>query len=174
MTQQELADRLGVDKQTVWRYENGNADFFKKNARELARVLGVRTPEALLHGGPAKVLLVGKVGAGAEVFPLDDDNEWIEAPPGMGEDGFALQVTGRSMLPVYRPNEILFGQMRANVASDVIGADCFVQVTDGPRLVKRVQPGQAKGHFRLYSYDTQDESDDLRLDWAAPVRWVSR
>lgn len=174
MTQQELADRLGVDKQTVWRYENGTADFFKKNARELARVLGARTPEALLFGGPPKVQMVGKVGAGAQVFPLDDDNEWLEAPPGIGENGFALQVVGRSMLPVYRPDEILFGQMRTSVAEDVLGVDCFVQVTDGPRLLKRVQQGHQRGLFRLYSYDTQDESDDLALDWASPVRWVAR
>lgn len=173
MTQQELADRIDADLSTAWRYEHGVADLFKDKAKEIARVLGLKSPEQLIYGPPPQVELLGDIGAGAQVFPLDSANEWLDPPPGLAE-GFALRVVGRSMMPVYRPNDILFVERRSHVSPDVIGQDCCVQVKDGPRLVKRVHSGHAKGFFRLYSYDTQDESDDVALDWAAPVRWISR
>lgn len=173
MTQQDLADRLGVDKSTVWRYESGALDLFQKSASEIARVLGVVSPEHLLTSFPDPVRLIGNVGAGAEVIPLDDETIWIDAPPGLHEP-MAVEVVGRSMMPVYRPRDVLFAERRDRAADDVIGQDCIVQVTDGRRLVKRVQRGHIKGMYRLYSYDTQDETDDLALDWAAPVRWISR
>ena len=173
MTLQELADRLEVDRSTVFRYEKGDtAKLFQKNAHRLAEVLGVESPEALLASGPDQVQLVGNVGAGAEVFPIDEENEWLEAPPGI-VDPLAVRVVGRSMLPVYRPGDILFAERRERAADDVVGRDCIVQVSNGPRLVKRVQAG-ASGMFRLYSYDTQDETKDLILEWASPVLWISR
>lgn len=148
-------------------------DLFPKTVLELARVLGLRSPEELVIEPPPRAHLAGYVGAGAEVTPLDDDNDWIDAPPGM-VDPIALQVRGRSMLPVYRPDDILFAERRTDVRPDVFGMDCFVKVTGGPRLVKRVHAGSGRGLVRLYSYDTQDESDDLALDWASAITWVSR
>lgn len=173
MTQQDLADRLGIDKSTVWRYESGSLDLFQKAAFDLARALGVKVPERLLQSSPEPVRLIGNVGAGAVVLPLDDETIWIEGPPGL-IDPLAVEVLGRSMLPVYRPHDVLFAERRNQAADDVIGEDCIVQVADGPRLVKRVHRGLGRGLFRLYSYDTQDETDDLALDWAAPIRWISR
>ena len=171
-TQQELADRLDVDKATVWRYESNTMSLLPKIAFELARVLGLKSPEELLDSSPMPVHLIGEVGAGAQVFPLDDANEWLASPPDM-VDPTAVRVVGRSMMPVYRPGDVLFAERRSNVTNDVVGQDCIVQVRDGARLVKRVHAG-VPGMFRLYSYDTQDETEDLRLDWASPIRWISR
>lgn len=173
MSQQVLADHIGVDKSTVWRYEAGTLEFFQKPVIDMARFLGLSAPEQLLSSFPEPVRLFGNVGAGAEVIPLDEETIWVDAPPGL-VDPIAAEVVGRSMLPVYRPHDILFFNRRSGVRDDVIGEDCMVKVSDGRILVKRVLRGFTKGLYRLFSYDTQEESDDLTLDWATPVEWVKK
>ncbi|WP_164867842.1 helix-turn-helix domain-containing protein [Rhodovarius crocodyli] len=173
MTQQDLADHIGVDKTTIWRYETGSQEFFQKPVTDMARILGAPSPEQLLSSFPEPVRLYGNVGAGAEVIPLDEETIWLDGPPGLN-DPIAAEVVGRSMLPVYRPRDILFFDRRTRVDEDVIGEDCMVKVSDGRILVKRVLRGFLKGHYRLFSYDTQEESEDLRLEWASPVEWVKR
>ncbi|MDB5415081.1 MAG: family transcriptional regulator [Rubritepida sp.] len=173
MSQQDLADRISVDKSTIWRYESGTMELFPKAFVEMAKYLGLSAPEQLLSSFPEPVRLFGNVGAGAEVIPLDEETIWLDGPPGL-IDPIAAEVIGKSMLPVYRPNDILFFNRRTRVDDDVIGEDCMVKVADGRILVKRVLRGLARGHYRLFSYDTQEESEDLALDWATPVEWVKR
>jgi transcriptional regulator with XRE-family HTH domain len=121
------------------------------------------------------VPLVGYVGAGAEVFPFDDDVELVAAPPGLG-DAIAVEVRGESMWPVYRPGDRLFAETVPDLAADrLAGRDCVVQVAAGPRLVKRLRRGSKRGTWTLVSYRAGTAPRrDARLTAAAVIRWVLR
>ncbi|MFC0407946.1 LexA family transcriptional regulator [Roseomonas elaeocarpi] len=169
-----LAAEAEINPTTVWRYENGTAPLLNDAARKMAAALGVRREEeVLLPPTSSAARLIGRVGAGAEVYPIDDGSETIPAPPTVG-DGIAVRVVGTSMVPAYREGDVLFAEQAADAPEVIIGRDCILQISDGRRLVKKVLRGSEPGRFRLFSYETQDISDDVELVWAAPVRWVLR
>lgn len=172
-TQEELASAADVSTATVSRYESGAISPFADRFRRIAETLEVSSPTALCAPAPPEARLLGEVGAGAEVFPLDEDGHRFPAPPGM-DTPVAVRVTGTSMVPAYREGDLLFAEEASLVGKDVVGRDCILQTGDGRRLVKRVHRGSGAGWFRLFSYETQDFSDDLRLAWASPIRWIQR
>lgn len=53
LSQQNIADRLGVSKPTIWHWEKGNCFPRPRNMDELARILGVTT-HFLLSGSSAQ------------------------------------------------------------------------------------------------------------------------
>jgi transcriptional regulator with XRE-family HTH domain len=173
MSQEALAAAAGLSAPQVSRYETGATSPFAKGIHQLAAALNLPDPGALVGQRPSEARLLGEVGAGAEVFPLDEDGDRFPAPPGL-EAPVAVRVTGTSMNPAYRAGDILYAEEVAKVCKDVVGQDCILQCEDGRRLVKRVLRGGEPGTFRLFSYETGDLSDDVRLLWAAPVRWVQR
>lgn len=171
LTQQKLADLLGVDKSTIWRYEKGITSPFNSTVHDIASALDVEPRDLVMTDTRAP--LVGNVGAGETVFPLDEDGETILAPPGL-QQPVALRVTGTSMMPAYRPGDLLFCEMQAVTNHHLTGRDCVVETEDGRRLVKKVLAGGQKGTVSLLSYETNDVEQDVRLRSAAVVQWVKR
>jgi hypothetical protein len=119
--------------------------------------------------------VVGYVGAGEAVFPFDDDHAWdpVPSPPGK-ENMRAAVVRGDSMAPVYRDGDILYFAPPEETPTAILGRDCMVQIVNGPRQIKNLRRGRKRGTYRLYSYATKKESDDVKLEWAASVRWIKR
>ena len=178
-TAKQFADTHSIPQPTFALHESGRRGLTREVATAYAGWLGVSV-EWLLTGkldaaARAPAMLRGYVGAGAEVHPFPDESgiEPIEAPPGCGGCD-AYLVRGDSMEPVYRDGDILFPDSRTRSVEDIAGRDCVVQVHDGPRLVKRVHRGGGRSTVRLFSYATQDLTDDLRIDWAQPIIWVKR
>lgn len=177
LTQIALAELLSVDKTTVYRYETGVTPPFNETFLKIAEALGVKNPIDLLVLGEAsdasQAPLVGYVGAGAQVFPLDDGHERVESPPGL-KNPIAVRVRSSLMAPAYWSGDILFCEQEAVSRDQLIGRDCIVQVEGGPRFLKRVLKGGAPSTFRLFSYETQDVGDDVYLTMGTPVKWVQR
>lgn len=166
----ELADLEGPQ---VSRYETGATSLFNNGAHKLAKALNVPSPADFIMDRSSIVHLVGYVGAGAEVVPSDELTDWIEAPPGL-QSGIAVRVKGNSMTPVYKDGDIIYADQRGASDGEIINKDCIVEVADGRRLIKRVHRGASARLFRLFSYETQELTDDLELTWASPVLWVKR
>lgn len=175
LSQEKLAALAEVSTSQVSRLETGRTQLFTASAKRIAAVLGLASAAELIDqpDRPAEARIFGEVGAGAEVIHLDDGTEFVPAPPELS-DPIAVRVRGTSMMPAYREGDVLFAEHRAHVPADVLDRDCIVQVHGGPCLVKLVQRGSAPGLFRLFSYADNTQSDDVALDWAAPVRWVRR
>lgn len=51
LSQQELADRMGCNRSTIWRYENGKINLSLKKYEKYAKALGVRFSIALQRFG---------------------------------------------------------------------------------------------------------------------------
>lgn len=174
LTQQGLADRIKRDKSTVWRYEAGRTPIFNDGALEVFQALGLTTQDEILRAlSSAEAPMIGAVGAGARIFPAEDDAETIPSPPGLDQP-IAVRVSGTSMMPAYRPGDILFCENRPVTSQDIMNRDCIVETMDGRRLVKKVLPGGAPGTVRLFSYETQEAEPDVQLRTASVVRWVQR
>ncbi len=172
LNQEELAAKAECSASQVSRYESGAQPIFATKFLAIMRALGVTDPtEVLTEQSYAR--MCGTVGAGAVVFPLEDDGEILPAPPGMASP-VAVRVTGTSMMPAYRPGDVLFCEETPVNRKDLYNEDCVVETMDGQRLVKKVMKGGAPGTVRLYSYETMEAGPDVHLRTAAVVRWVQR
>jgi transcriptional regulator with XRE-family HTH domain len=175
LTQDDLARGMGVSRVAVTQWEGGKVIEASRWPR-LARMLRRDLDNLILGTIPARpVPVVGYVGAGAEVFFVDDVDKGQridDAPPfpGQNEPAVAVRVRGDSMLPQIEDGWTLYYAVdqSAGVMENAVNKLSVVQVHDGPVLVKKLEPGRKKGLWRLVSHNASPR-DDVRLDWAARV-----
>ena len=191
LSQARFAARAGVDQSNVSRWENGALPDDAHIVR-LAELAG-QHPAAFRYGGPpgvgpgagpgvgpgmqppATVAVVGYVGAGQEIFALDDHAlgtglEEVEAPEGVGKDPIvAVRVRGESMHPLRDGWLLFYRRDQHGVPEACLNRLCIVKLAgDGPILVKELRRGYRTGSFVLSSWNAPP-IEDVRLDWAAPV-----
>lgn len=172
----EAARRFGWPESTYRASENGQRPITRDKAIEYSRAFRV-PPEWLLYGrgDPEKksVPLVGHVGAGAEIFPIDDGGSLddVDPPPGAGPDAVAVEVRGNSMYPRYMEGDVLIYDQHLPLDA-VSGRECVVALPDGRRYVKIVRR-QPDGLATLESWNAPP-MHDLVVDWFAPIQWVRR
>ena len=165
-----------VSHQQLSRLEKGERKMTFDWARIIAPALGVE-PEDLMVVQRRTVPIVGYVGAGAEVLPIDDHApgqglDDVPCPRGIdAHSAVALIVRGDSMEPFIQEGWLLFySRPKELMPSEVIGKLCVVKLADdGPTMVKRLQRGYSEGLFNLISTNAAPR-EDIALEWAAPVR----
>ncbi len=183
LSQASFAGRVGVDQSNVSRWERGATPDDAHIVR-LARLAGQhpaafrygRLPEADSEAPPRDMVsVVGYVGAGQEIFALDDQAlgaglEAVEAPEGVGRDTMvAVRVRGESMHPLRDGWLLFYRRDQHGVPEACLNRLCIVKLADdGPILVKELHRGYRKGHFVLSSWNAPP-IEDVRVDWAAPV-----
>lgn len=170
------ARRFGWSEATYRGHENGSRNITAKTAERYARSFRV-SPEWLLLGvgdlARKPVPLVGYVGAGAEVFVIDDGGSLddIDPPPGVGPDAVAVCVKGDSMYPRYMEGDILIYDQHTSIAK-ASGHECVVGLADGRRYVKTVRQ-QPDGMITLESFNAPP-MHNVNADWVAAIMWVRR
>lgn len=181
LTQAELAKRAGVSQQAIGEIERG-AVRSTKSIYKIANALNVSVnyldpaiPST--QTGGHLVPVVGYVGAGAEIFTIDDHQkgaglEEVEAPPGAGVSVVALRVRGASMVPAYKDGDLIFYDSKEDGdISHLAGKDCVVHLDDGRTYLKELR--RSNGDYWLHSHNA-DPILHPRIIWAARVRWVEK
>lgn len=175
MSRRVLADMADTTEQTIYRLETGKLRMIFDWAHRLARYLSVDAVDLMADPAPL-VPIVGKVGAGARVFPIDDHAmgdglEMVPCPRGLNPDTtVAVLVDGDSMPPMESGWVLFYSRQHEAPGFDVIGHLCVVKVAnDGPTLVKQVRRGYSPGRFNLISTNGAP-IEDVELEWAARVR----
>jgi hypothetical protein len=134
-------------------HEAGRRGIAEQHAREYGRKLGVSWVYLLTGHEPDKgrtVPLMGLIGAGAEIFPIDAESiDFIEAPPGSAEGDVAFIIRGASMSP-FNDGGTIVARPTA-VISEALYRLAAVELEDGRRFFKKVMPGTRHGHFTLAS-----------------------
>ena len=181
LSQQTLAKKAGVSQQAIGEIERG-AVFSTKSIYKIAAALNVSAnfldPDVpAIQSGRTIVSIVGFVGAGAEIFTIDDHPkgaglEEVEAPPGAGRSVVALRVRGSSMAPVYKDGDVIFYETQEEGdLSHLAGRDCIIHLADGRTFLKELR--RSNGDYWLHSHNA-DPILHPQIVWAARVRWVDK
>lgn len=150
MTQDDIAKKIGVTKQTIFKYENGIITNIPLDKIELlAQVFGV-TPLELTgweseesqnqQKSSSKIPVLGSVPAGTPIEAVEDIVDWEEIPASMTtgkREYFALLVKGNSMYPRYEEGDVVI--VRKQNIYDPAHPDSVVIVNSNDATFKRVQ-----------------------------------
>lgn len=172
----DAARRFGWGETTYRSHENGQRNIPRERAPEYARAFRV-APSWLLYGTgegvKRPVPLVGMVGAGAEVYPIDDGGalEEIDPPPGIGPEAVAVMVRGDSMYPRYMDGDLLIYDRHVPLAK-ADGQECVVRLRDGRTFVKIVR-AERDGLATLESWNAPPIRS-AEVEWTALILWVKR
>jgi transcriptional regulator with XRE-family HTH domain len=173
LTREELATAVGTTATTIYRKERGDRQLRLEELEDYAKALQC-TAEELVSDNANKVQIVGYVGAGAKVFPIDDHAqgaglERVDAPLGISDPSIVgLYVRGDSQEPLLEDGWIIFYRKSSDgIPPDCIGRLCVVSLMSGEMMVKKIKRGSSPSTFHLLS-----KNADPILD--APLLWASR
>lgn len=170
-TMADAARAFGWDEFVYRSHESGRRKFDETWAQRYARAFKVRflwLLSGVSSAGKGTLAVLSFVGAKAEVFPSDSPLEEIEAPPDCPADAFAVIVRGDSMWPIFEDGDILVC-VETDI-SNVLGRRAIVDLEDGRRLVKQVQPGPSADSHNLVSHNAEPLFG-VRLVRVAKIIW---
>ncbi len=175
-SQEQLADRIGTTFQKISKLERGERKLSLQWMMDISKALGCSISDLISE--PALVKLVGYVGAGAEIFPVDISGDEIidevDVPPGISPDQVvAVKVRGDSMYPAYREGDILYYHRKCDYDESYLRRECIVKVKDGAAYVKILTRGSKVGTFTLTSYNSPP-IEDVQIEWACKILWVKK
>ncbi|WP_167394089.1 LexA family transcriptional regulator [Brucella oryzae] len=169
--QAELASRLDTTQATVSRWFKGAEPEGHRRDAILELYSSVTNMAAPSGVDQPTVRLIGYIGAGQAVYPLDDGtDDQVEAPRDAKPTTVAAQIRGDSMLPIFQENWLIYWSTNLP-PHEMINQLCVVQVSDGRLLVKTLRRGSQDGLWTLTSFNASDITD-VPVDWAAPIDWI--
>ncbi len=174
MSQEALAEAMGISRITVNRLENGKRDFKREYLENAARVLDVAVADFFTR---PEIPLVGKIGAGGEVYaigayPKGDGMDRIEPDGYWSPSAVAVVVSGNSMYDKYHAGDILvYDEQNPEIERFIGRRECIVGLPDERIMVKRVTRGSRDGLYTLTSWNSPP-IEDVAVDWCARIRSV--
>lgn len=106
-------------------------------------------------------------------FPVGNGWDEIDVPGVTDNTAYALEITGDSMLPVYREGDTIIVSPGATVRK---GDRVVVRTTDGQVMAKVMQRQTAK-NVELASFNAAHDTRTLDMkdvDWMARIIWASQ
>ncbi len=106
-------------------------------------------------------------------FPVGNGWDEIDVPGVTDATAYALEITGDSMLPVYREGDTIIVSPGATLRK---GDRVVVKTTDGQVMAKVMQRQTAK-NVELASFNKEHDTKTLDMkdvDWIARIIWASQ
>jgi SOS-response transcriptional repressor LexA len=172
LTEQQLADRIGVSRGSVQQWEKGTTAPKRANQSATAAALGISVSE--LMGLPAKVAIEAiqggygvpliswvKAGAWSDVsdpFHTGDAEDWLPCPVRHGARTYCVRVRGDSMHnPTGRPSY---------ADGDIIFVDPDRESKAGDRVIVRLDDQQEATFKQLLIEDGRKMLKALNPEWS--------
>lgn len=176
--------QAGISEGTLRNFLSGqNGAMGSDTVELLARAIHISVGELL--GGPKniKIPILYKIGAGAQVYPIDDHApgaslDEIDLPDNVPYSptlcGFRIE--GDSQAPMLFDGYIVLAKER------VYGGKCeeltsktphIVQIRDGACMLKLIRRGYSKDKYNLRSYNPDAKDiDDIEIEWYAKIEAI--
>ncbi len=153
ISQQTLADKVGVDRSTISRIENGEIETTIDNAMKIAKVLSVNiedliTKDLSFDNGTLvdvdcetiQIPVLGTIKAGIAIEAQEDILEYVDIPKDWVKGGkvfYGLKISGDSMFPKYNESDIvIFEHTQDYILAQ--NKDCAVMVNGFDATFKNV------------------------------------
>lgn len=143
LSQQKVADHIGVSQNTYSYWENGKYNVDSESLKKLSALFNVSIDYLLGTEEPVQIKtnivpVLGTVQAGIPLDAIEEILDYEELKPEMmahGEEYFALQVKGSSMEPRMREGDVVIVKKQPDVNHD---DTAIVLVNGGEATIKRV------------------------------------
>lgn len=148
---QYIADKVGMTKKTIQRYETGENKIDIRKLKDIASALGTDVSRLMEgteddiginikeHVSSYKVPILGSVRAGLPNFSDTNIEGYESVDPDLykrfGENLFALKIKGDSMYPKMEDGDIVIVKEQPDIES---GEIAVVQINNSDATVKRV------------------------------------
>ncbi len=149
-----------------------NADF-----EEFAALVTAAGKEKAALSTPIPLIGFAQAGRGGFFddggFPVGGGWDFVAFPGVQDENAYALEVSGDSMLPLYREGDILIVSPSADIRR---GDRVVVKTREGEILAKELMRRTAnRVELRSFNPDHPPVTYDLsELDWIARILWASQ
>jgi transcriptional regulator with XRE-family HTH domain len=158
MTLEQLAERTGYSVGHLGNVENHKRGFTAQSLKKIAAALGVK-PVDLLDTSNAwqDVSVLGIVGPSGAVRAAAENGSHhkdrkIRVPMAFGES-VALVVEGQSLYPRYDDGTVLICGKAPIDPSAAVGRECFLVLSNGASLIRRVEKGPEEDAFILTAHN---------------------
>lgn len=167
LTQQELAEDLGIAQQQIARYENNQrnfkqdllfqlADYFRVSINEFFPPRDFDNAEAIKD--TIKIAIYGSVKAGVPLESQNDIVEYMDIPREWTKGGkqlFGLKISGDSMYPKYQDKDVVIFE-QVNDLEKYKNKDCAVMINGSESTFKKVSLNENGILLQPYNtmYDT--------------------
>ncbi|MCO5146627.1 MAG: helix-turn-helix transcriptional regulator [Aquamicrobium sp.] len=173
--------RLSADGRPRWPSTESLAKIMEATGASLAELLAlVEGRAALPSAARASVPLIGFAQAGAGGFfddggfPVGQGWDEIDLPTArVGDNAYALQVQGDSMLPLYRDGDVLIVEPGARVRK----GDRIVAKTASGEVMAKILAGRTTQHVELVSLNPAHPDRTIpsaEIVWLARIVWASQ
>ena len=106
-------------------------------------------------------------------FPAGNGWDEIDVPDITDQNAYALEITGDSMMPVYREGDTIIISPSATIRK---GDRVVVRTADGQVMAKILQRQSAKSiELASFNPDHSNKTFDMKeVDWIARIMWASQ
>ena len=151
LSQNKLAEKVGVNQTTIARWETEEIKPSIDNVEQIANALNIGLPELLISdlrfdnadivdipSNTIKIPILGVIKAGIPIEAQQDIIDYVEIPKDWtkgGKEYYGLKISGDSMYPKYDNDDIVIFLKTNEVIS---GKDCAVMVNGFDATFKKV------------------------------------
>jgi len=184
LSQAKVAEKLGIAAPSVAQWEIGRSRPSIERLEKLASLYGVSLKELCGHDmvasrdiGGAETRDIGRITgtvSAADRVLINVSPDLSRADeidlPFHGYSGILLEVSGESMLPRYKPGEIIGVTPNRYVrpSAKMIGKDAVVMLKDERILLKTIIEGPEVGTFALSSFN-----QSIPIIFNPQIVWIS-
>ena len=141
LTQQQLADALGISRSTIGMYENGNREPDFETLEAIADFFNISMGRLIGNLAPQKgkwIPVLGLVRAGLPMDAVEYIIDYEEISEDMARQGdfFGLQIKGDSMEPRIKEGDVVIVRKQPDIES---GEIAIVLVNGDEATIKKVQ-----------------------------------
>lgn len=130
-TQEELGEKLGLQKSAIAKYENGRVENIKRSViKKMSEVLNC-SPSYLLGIDTVthaqRIPVYGRVAAGIPIEAIENISDWEEIPASWQGNYSGLKVKGDSMVPMIQDGDVLIVKNQ----NDAESGDIVIAIVNG-------------------------------------------